>query len=214
MDEASAVGGWDRCGAFGSHRPPATTPVQRLRNGLAHQMTRRLFMPSVTRQLNAERVRLGMAPLPEGVQLVDVQRSPYLHLMPTTPAFEYPRPNLDSQIHFVGPLLPAPHTEFEPPLWWDELRAAGSSTSLKARTPRMPPPCWSIPPSRRWPTTCSRSSPAQTATYSARFRAMPGRKGSSRTPAFLHVSTSWSPTPATTGPHRTLARCATHLRRA
>ena len=105
---------------FGSHRPPASTAVQRLRNRVAHQMARKLFMPAVTRLLNAERVRIGLAPLAEGVQFADVQRSPYLHLMPTTESFEYPRANLESQIHFVGPLLPAPPAEFQPPVWWGE----------------------------------------------------------------------------------------------
>ncbi|HEX7745849.1 MAG TPA: nucleotide disphospho-sugar-binding domain-containing protein [Micromonosporaceae bacterium] len=106
---------------FGSHRPPATTVGQRLRNRVAHQMTRRIFMPAVTRLLNAERVRLGLSPLPDGRQLSDVLRSPYLHLMPTTEAFEYPRANLEPQIHFVGPLLPAPPAAFTPPAWWAEL---------------------------------------------------------------------------------------------
>ncbi len=106
---------------FGSHRPPARTAGQRLRNRLAHQMTRRLFLPPLTRLLDAERARLGLPPLPAGVQLTDVQRSPYLHLMPTSESFEYPRANLEPQIHFVGPLLPAPPADFVPPPWWGEL---------------------------------------------------------------------------------------------
>jgi UDP:flavonoid glycosyltransferase YjiC (YdhE family) len=106
---------------FGSHRPPATTAWQRLRNRLSHQMSRTLFMPPLTRLLNAERARLGLTPLPEDMQLSDVLRSPCLHLMPTTEAFEYPRANLEPQIHFVGPLIPAPPTKFEPPPWWTDL---------------------------------------------------------------------------------------------
>lgn len=106
---------------FGSHRPPATTALQRLRNRVAHQMARRVFMPQVTSLLNAERARIGLPPLPAGKQLSDVLRSPYLHLMPTTEVFEYPRANLEPQIHFVGPLVPAAPAGFAPPAWWAEL---------------------------------------------------------------------------------------------
>lgn len=106
---------------FGSGKPPATGPGGRLFNRLTHVMTRRLFMPPVTRLINAERAELGLADLPPKVQLTDVQRSPYLHLMPTTMAFEYPRAKMERQIRFVGPLLPAPPTDFTPPAWWPEL---------------------------------------------------------------------------------------------
>jgi MGT family glycosyltransferase len=106
---------------FGSHRPPATTTWQRLCNQFSHRMTRGLFMPAVTRLLNAERVRLGLTPLADGVLLSDVLRSRYLHLMPTTESFEYRRRNLEPQIHFVGPLIPAAPPEFEPPAWWADL---------------------------------------------------------------------------------------------
>ena len=108
--------------AFGSHRPPARTAGQRLRNRLAHLATRRIFQPPLNRLLNAERDRLGLPALPAGVGMFDRLRSPYLHLMPTTPAFEYPRAGLEPQIHFVGPLLPAPPAGFEPPPWWPDLR--------------------------------------------------------------------------------------------
>jgi MGT family glycosyltransferase len=106
---------------FGSGRPPAAGPSARLVNRLTHLMTRRIFMPPVTRMINAERRQLGLADLPPGVGLPDVQRSPYLHLMPTTPAFEYPRARFEPGTRFVGPLLPAPPTDFTPPPWWPEL---------------------------------------------------------------------------------------------
>lgn len=106
---------------FGSRRPPATTAWQRLRNRLSHQLARRLFMTKLTPLLNAARTGCGAPPLPKGVQLVDIQRSPYLHLMPTTEAFEYPRARLDPQVRFVGPLLPAPPADFVPPPWWGDL---------------------------------------------------------------------------------------------
>lgn len=106
---------------FGSHRPPARTAGQRLRNRVAHLATRRIFQPPLNRLLVAERLRLGLPPLPAGVGLFDRLRSPYLHLMPTTPAFEYPRAGLEPQVRFVGPLLPPPPAGFRPPAWWGEL---------------------------------------------------------------------------------------------
>ncbi len=47
--------------------------------------------------------------------------SPLLYLSPSIPEFEYPRSDLPSQIHFIGPLLSPPPPEFTPPAWWDEL---------------------------------------------------------------------------------------------
>jgi UDP:flavonoid glycosyltransferase YjiC (YdhE family) len=106
---------------FGSRRPPATTVWQRLRNRLSHQIARRLFMTRLTPLLNVARTGCGAPPLRKGVQLVDIQRSPYLHLMPTTEAFEYPRAHLQPQVHFIGPLLPPAPSDFAPPPWWGEL---------------------------------------------------------------------------------------------
>jgi MGT family glycosyltransferase len=106
---------------FGSGRPPASTPLDLLRNRFSHWMARALFLSKVTTLLNAERTKLGLSNLPPGTQFTDLQQSPFLHLMPTTLAFEYPRRHLAPQIHFVGPLLPPAPNDFEPPAWWPEL---------------------------------------------------------------------------------------------
>jgi len=47
--------------------------------------------------------------------------SPFLYLAGTISSFEYPRSDLPDQIHFIGPLLPAPPTEFNLPDWWQDL---------------------------------------------------------------------------------------------
>ncbi|MBO0881588.1 MAG: hypothetical protein J2P17_14860 [Mycobacterium sp.] len=106
---------------FGSGRTPASTPFDLLRNRLSHWLARAFFLNRVTALLNAERVKLGLKDLPAGTQFTDLQQSPFLHVMPTTLAFEYPRRHLAPQIHFVGPLLPPAPTDFEPPAWWPEL---------------------------------------------------------------------------------------------
>jgi UDP:flavonoid glycosyltransferase YjiC (YdhE family) len=108
---------------WGTGRPPATTALQRLRNRIDHGLARRLFMPKVTALLDAARASIGLPPLPDGTQYADVLRSPYLHLMPTTPAFEYPRANLEPQVQFVGPLLPPPPPDFTAPTWWHDMDA-------------------------------------------------------------------------------------------
>jgi MGT family glycosyltransferase len=76
-------------------------------------------MPRLTALLDAERSMLGLGPV--SAEFADLLQSPYLHIMPTTPAFEYPRRNLAPQVHFVGPLLPASPADPEPPAWWSEL---------------------------------------------------------------------------------------------
>jgi MGT family glycosyltransferase len=106
---------------WGSHRGPATSAFGRLRNRTSHAIARRLFMRQVVGLLNAERAKLGLAALPDGTRFDDLQQSPFLHLMPTTPAFEYARARLLPQVRFVGPLLPPPPAEFVPPAWWPEL---------------------------------------------------------------------------------------------
>ena len=106
---------------FGSGRPPASTPLDLLRNRFSHWMARAFFLNKVTALLNDERAKLRLTSLPPGTQFTDLQQSPFLHLMPTTLAFEYPRRHLAPQIHFVGPLLPPAPIDFEPLAWWAEL---------------------------------------------------------------------------------------------
>src|SRR5262249_38029327 len=42
-------------------------------------------------------------------------------LQPTVETFEYQRSDLRTQVHFIGPLLPASPTALRQPDWWDEL---------------------------------------------------------------------------------------------
>ena len=106
---------------WGSGRQVARSISDRFRNRVAHWMARQLFLPKVTALLNLERTKLGLPTLPGATQFTDLQRSPFLHLMPTTPAFEYPRQRLAPQINFVGPLVPEPSADFELPVWWGDM---------------------------------------------------------------------------------------------
>jgi MGT family glycosyltransferase len=46
---------------------------------------------------------------------------PCIVLQPTTPSFEYPRTDLPSTVHFIGPLLVSSDPNFIPPPWWDKI---------------------------------------------------------------------------------------------
>jgi MGT family glycosyltransferase len=48
--------------------------------------------------------------------------SPFLYLQGTTPAFEYPRSDLPSHVHFIGPFLPERPASFTAPEWWPDLQ--------------------------------------------------------------------------------------------
>jgi MGT family glycosyltransferase len=104
---------------FGLGLMPSNTLFRRLRN---HSF-RCFFQQTVLRELrtytNAARSQVGLPPSP--VYFFD-RISPFLYLLPTVPDFEYPRSDLPPQIHFIGPLLSAPTTEFTPPDWWTELK--------------------------------------------------------------------------------------------
>lgn len=103
---------------FGLGLQPSNTLFRWLRN----QGLRCFFQQTVLRNLIADtnEVRSQVGLPPSSVHFFD-RVSPFLYLLPTIPEFEYSRRNLPSQIHFIGPLLPAPTTEFTPPAWWHEL---------------------------------------------------------------------------------------------
>jgi UDP:flavonoid glycosyltransferase YjiC (YdhE family) len=106
---------------FGSRRGPATSVLGRARNRVAHLLAHRLVLARVLASLDVERARLGLGPLPRGTRSSDLQHSPYLHLMPTTELFEFPRRGLSPAVHFTGPLLPPPDGAGERPAWWGDL---------------------------------------------------------------------------------------------
>jgi UDP:flavonoid glycosyltransferase YjiC (YdhE family) len=108
-------------GPVGSGWGPARSGWQRARNAAANALIERLLLRPATEALNRVRIEAGVAPLAPGTTLFDVLLSPHLHLQCTVPSFEYPRRRLPAQIHFVGPMLPAPPASFDPPGWWADL---------------------------------------------------------------------------------------------
>lgn len=98
---------------------PSTSAVGRLRNRFLNGVAREILFRDVNAHFQQVRSRLKLPPFRRG--FLDSLVSPYLYLQPTIPAFEYPRSDLPSQVHFVGPILPEPAADFTPPAWWSEL---------------------------------------------------------------------------------------------
>lgn len=104
------------CPAYGTGAQPPKTIIGRNWNRISHLMANWIFFPRLTALINIERDKLSLPRLPSS-GFYDTSRSKYLHIMPTTLAFEFPR-NFSTNIHFVGPLLPIEIEPFEPPSWW------------------------------------------------------------------------------------------------
>jgi UDP:flavonoid glycosyltransferase YjiC (YdhE family) len=73
---------------------------------------------NVSRAFAEQCIQVGVSPR----KFTGVLVSPYLFIQPTVEGFEYPRPDLPPQVHFIGALLPDPPSEFDPPEWWDQIR--------------------------------------------------------------------------------------------
>jgi UDP:flavonoid glycosyltransferase YjiC (YdhE family) len=104
---------------FGMGLPPSASFAGRLRNRILRLLFERVLFRDVTAHTNKVRASVGLAP--SRASLLDAALSPFLYMHGSTPAFEYSRSDLPPQVHFIGPLLPPPPTNFTPPAWWDEL---------------------------------------------------------------------------------------------
>ncbi len=105
---------------FGLGMRPDASTLGRLRNGVLNGVFERGLFGDVTDYMNQLRASIGLPPYQ--TSFFDAVVSPYLYLQGTVPAFEYPRSNLPSQVHFIGPYLPEPPADFTPPIWWDDLK--------------------------------------------------------------------------------------------
>lgn len=104
---------------FGLGLKPSSSPLGRLRNrALAWGVNNVVF-----RDVNAhlQRMRAGLGLPATRKPIFDVPVSPFLYLQGAVPSFEYPRTDLPSQVHFIGPFLPEPPADWKPPAWWSEV---------------------------------------------------------------------------------------------
>jgi hypothetical protein len=88
-------------------------------------------MSKVNAAFNAERAKLELlTPVGEEGHPRNLL-STYLHLLPTTPGFEFPGKGMKRSVRFVGPLLPVVGKEWERPGWWKKVIAAHANGGEK-----------------------------------------------------------------------------------
>ncbi len=105
---------------FGSRLRPSSSVIGKLRNRVLYAIVERVLFGSILADYNRRRAEIG---LPRYVgSLYQSFNSPFLFMQPTVSEFEYPRSDLSPSIHFIGPLLPDPPAEVDPPEWWDDLQ--------------------------------------------------------------------------------------------
>jgi len=100
---------------------PNATHVGHLRNRFINWLSTEVLFRDVNIYANQVRASLSLPPLK--TSFFDAAVSPFLYLQGTTQEFEYPRSDLPPQVHFVGPFLPDPPTDFTIPNWWSDLES-------------------------------------------------------------------------------------------
>ena len=96
---------------------PDSSPLGRLRNRALYYLFNKVIFRDVNTYANQVLAQLELPPSDKNI--FETTLSPFLYLQPTVPAFEYPRSDLPPQVHFIGPFLPGPSSDFVPPAWWD-----------------------------------------------------------------------------------------------
>ena len=107
---------------FGLGLTPGKNIVSKTRNRFLNLLVNHVLLRDVTQYANTTRQKLGLTPLnvpffPAMFQI------PSLIMHISTPAFEYPRSNPPSSLHFIGPILKEKDPAYRPPAWWDDLEA-------------------------------------------------------------------------------------------
>ena len=108
---------------FGTGLLPSSSAFGRLRNRSLNWAIRSVVFAEAQRAAEQMRERLGLPPIDAyfmdwGVEIAD------RYLVPTVPAFEYPRRDLPEKVEFVGPFLPEGVDDWTPPAWWVDVLAA------------------------------------------------------------------------------------------
>ncbi|MEM9804504.1 MAG: nucleotide disphospho-sugar-binding domain-containing protein [Cyanobacteria bacterium P01_D01_bin.56] len=102
---------------FGLGMQPTKSASGRLRDKALKTITD-LVLRGIRTDIKAARGQLGLA---DNRQFFFDTLSPYLYLVTTVPSFEYPRSDLPSQVHFIGPPFLGPTQDFDAPTWWSDL---------------------------------------------------------------------------------------------
>ncbi|MFF4403290.1 glycosyltransferase [Streptomyces sp. NPDC001262] len=131
LNESALVGACPDDPPFATGRVP-TRVAERMRNRAVNWTMRRVMLHPLSKAYRELRRGVGLSE--GGGTAFDALRSPFLHLQPTSPAFEYPRRHLPPQIHLIGPMVPPQPPGFRPPAWWHELRQAPSVVHITQGT--------------------------------------------------------------------------------
>ncbi|GMQ83424.1 MAG: glycosyltransferase [Gammaproteobacteria bacterium] len=105
---------------FGMCIAPSSSLIGQIRNHFLNYLAKFIFN-DVQSYANEVRKDFNLPPMQdffmdEAVNTLDI------YLQGTTPLFEYPRSDLPSHVHFIGPLLPIPDDNYKEPSWWSELQ--------------------------------------------------------------------------------------------
>lgn len=108
---------------WGMGLPPRGGWTGHLRNRALGSISGAAFLRPVTKAAREVRAELGLPPVPTQDLVSGFFFSPYLHIQLCPSGFEYPRPDLPPQVHFVGAPLPAAPAGFadNQPSWWPRL---------------------------------------------------------------------------------------------
>ena len=87
------------------------------RNGILGFAASNVIFGTVSRELERQCRLVGARPR----KFTGPTVSDYLYLQPSVPSFEYPRPDLPAQVHYVGALLPPPAADPQLPDWWPDV---------------------------------------------------------------------------------------------
>jgi UDP:flavonoid glycosyltransferase YjiC (YdhE family) len=108
-------------GPFGLGLLPTDGPLGRLRNRAMFSLVDHVIFGRVNRAYRRLAAQYDWPVFP-----IRPRTGDWLYLQPSVEAFEYPRPDLPPQVHFIGPLLPPVPDDFSPPAWWAALQEARS----------------------------------------------------------------------------------------
>lgn len=107
---------------FGLGLWPDSSWLGQIRNFILHFFVDRILLRQLRGYTDRIRAKVGLPKLNKSV-LESVTQPPDLYLLGTVPEFEYPRSDMYEHTHFVGSLVKPPLKQFDPPVWWDDLRS-------------------------------------------------------------------------------------------
>ncbi|MBB3603115.1 MGT family glycosyltransferase [Mycolicibacterium sp. BK556] len=98
---------------------PSARPLGRLRNRTLTALSHNVLLAPAHRAANRALDAMNAPRLP--VFILDAGLLADRYIVPTVPAFDYPRSDLPAHVRYVGAVHPLPTRSFRRPSWWREL---------------------------------------------------------------------------------------------